>query len=561
MSPQQSSEAAASNTRSQVSQEPSWAAVFETLFDSERHNSVTENATITFLGESFPLAHLLDGIAQRGGIHMLHPAATPEQILHSRQDCPAHLSDEDIRYLAGKGCLSMPPQNHLDALLPTFVERVYPLYPVVVLQDFLDEAKSGSLPLVLVNAVCCAASSFCSLADLTCLGFVSRKDARDLFYRRAKLLFDFGYESNKLTLLQSTCLMTFWPSGPRDTWTFYHWIGFSVTLAESLGIHRSLSQVHMPEKDRSLLKRIWYTLVIRDAWGAALFGRPFRINDRQCDDDQLILADFKYDGLDWDAAPSSKAKSLYFIQASSLALVLRRVFGLRSYSQTPMQCQHTSIEDLRSELAGWRTSVPHELDWDVLGAPTNVYAGVLSLLYHNTLILAHLPVSTSPSSSGTSQSTGPLPSLDQGSSLAIVREGAESILDIATSLVTRNELTSVPHELFTGIFLAHVLLYENTSAEEHAASKLARAQTSCFQMVFHQIRDLWEPASWIIHLIKMLSEKSKGAQLSVPPTQYDWGQDDAFSGDAFMDMRHYLGDLSIFDEALPSYEGWNGLLG
>ncbi|KAK3714325.1 hypothetical protein LTR37_007911 [Vermiconidia calcicola] len=559
-SPQALSQHTASTYRPRAFTEPSWNAVFETLLDSQRQDGAVENATVTFLGESFPLSHLLSSIAQRGGIHVLHPPEVHDEgTLPHRHGSPARFSDEDIRYLAANHCLSMPPKDCLDVLVPAFVERVYPLYPVVILRDFLGDLRSGSLPLILLNAVCCAGSSFCDLADITPLGFKSRKDARDTFYRRAKLLFDFGYESNKITILQSTTLMSFWPSRPRDTWTFYHWIGFSVTLAESLGVHRSMAQAHMSDKNRSLLKRIWFTLVIRDAWGAALFGRPFRINDRQCDADQPSLNDFQYDVLDWDEASSARSCRLYFVFASSLALILRPIVGLRSHPQTPAEQHNTTIEALRSDLANWRTSVPIELNWNALSAPDSVYAAILSVLYNNTLILAHLPSSTPQSSVETAQPTTSQPLSDTDPFLNIVTGGSESILSTSSLLVTRNQLTSAPHEMFTGIFLAQVLLYKGITAEETNASKLAKSQTDCFQMVFHQIRDLWEPASWIMHLFKVLSERSNGIRSTSSTTEYDWVGDGAFSGDTFADIQQYLGNLNVFDPAWTSYQGFDGL--
>ena len=543
-----------------ASTDQSWDAVFETLLDSQGRNGMVENATVTFLGESFPLAHLLETISQRGGIHILHPPeASNDEVLSPRYNHPAHLAEEDVQYLAAKHCLNMPVKQCSDVLVSAFVDRVYPLYPVVVLHDFLADLRSGSLSLLLLNAVCCAGSSFCNLADLTPLGFKSRKDARDTFYRRAKLLFDFGYESNKITILQSTTLMSFWPSKPQDTWTFYHYIGFSVTLAESLGVHRSMAQANMSGKNRSLLKRIWFALVIRDAWGAALYGRPFRINDRQCDADQPTLDDFECDVLDWDMPPSIRTARLYFVQASSLALILRNVISLRSSSQTPADQYDATIERVRADLEMWNSSLPPELDWSVSNAHNEVHSAILSVLYNNTLILAHLPSATAQHSVNAARSTAspPLPKSD--ASVDMVRAACESILSTASLLVTQNQLVSVPHEMFTGIFLAQVLLYKGTTADDPNASKLAKSQTECFQMVFHQIKDLWEPASWIMHLFRMLTERSDGKQSTPIRYDYDWPEDTTFPGDTFADLQQYLGDFNVFDPAWASHPGLDGL--
>lgn len=87
-------------------------------------------------------------------------------------------------------------------------------------------------------------------------------------------------------------MLTFWGGGPNDYWNFYSWIGTGVTIAEKLGIHRSLAGTNMPEKDRSLLKRLWWLLVVRDASCATLVGLPFRINMEHGDVEMLTLEDF-----------------------------------------------------------------------------------------------------------------------------------------------------------------------------------------------------------------------------------------------------------------------------
>lgn len=535
-----------SNTHSASSEGPSWAGVFETLLKARGKDNAIGDASITFLGETFPLTHLL-GSVEQDGIRLHHPVASSSDALPSQHDYPTHLSSEDLQCLKLKDCLSIPPKDCLEVLIAAFVEKVYPIYPVVILEDFLDKYRSKSLPLILMHAACCAGSSFCSLAQLTPLGYTSRQEVRDTFYHRAKLLFDFGYEDNKITILQSTTLLSFWPSGPQDVWSFYQWIGFSTTLAESLGIHRSLAHVNMPDRNRALLKRIWSVLDMRDAWGAALFGRPLRINEAQCDADQVTLDDFQHDTP--NAEPSTETQRLYFIHAASLTAILRPTFRIRSYPAHLLQQQHFPVDMLRTRLQQWRESVPTELDWK---KTSSVFAAILSILFHNTLILAHLPIKPSTTALG---QTANVPSpFDTEGSVEIVQQGAETILSTASMLVTQNELISVPHEMYTGIFLASVLLYKNANSSDSSASKLTGLQMTSFQMIFNQMKETWEPAAWIMHLFKILAERSNGSRTPFPPvTMSEWAEMPVFSADSFADTQPYLGDLGIFDQAWANH--------
>lgn len=195
-----------------------WIGVFEKFLRSKDQDAAIEDASITFLGESFPLSHLLEIDSNGRRLQLHHPAPQPTETSLSPQTPSHQRPGADEAFLRAKGCLSAPPAECLEVLIPAFVTKFYPLYPVVILSDFLQRLEDKTLSFAVLHAACCAASSFCSLAELTPLGFRSRKEARDTFYLRAKLIFDFGYEKDKVALLQTTALLSFWPSGPDDIW-------------------------------------------------------------------------------------------------------------------------------------------------------------------------------------------------------------------------------------------------------------------------------------------------------------------------------------------------------
>jgi hypothetical protein len=99
-------------------------------------------------------------------------------------------------------------------------------------------------------------------------------------------------------------------------------VGFGVTIAESLGIYRIDKSTYMDPKRRSLLKRLFWALAVRDAYCSALLGRPFRLNITQCDTEPLTLEDFDHE----ENCPKQDhgqclSHGHYQIQVSKLSLI------------------------------------------------------------------------------------------------------------------------------------------------------------------------------------------------------------------------------------------------
>lgn len=245
---------------------------------------------------------------------------------------------EDIVFLNAKKAFETPGRETLDALIGVFLDRVFPLYPIVTRQDFLEQYRARRIPWILLHALCFIAATYCPPTILSRAGFESRQQARFSFYSKAKALFDTGYEGNKIVILQVSILMSFWGGSPNNYWNFYSWISAGVTIAETLGFHRSMAGTNMKPQDRSLLKRLWWILVVRDATCAALVGRPFRVNLDHCNLDTLTVEDFQFDTISPDFAknPQRHLFGLYQIHITKLSLILRRIITTRFYPRGPV---------------------------------------------------------------------------------------------------------------------------------------------------------------------------------------------------------------------------------
>ncbi|KAL4748046.1 hypothetical protein BDW72DRAFT_215088 [Aspergillus terricola var. indicus] len=272
----------------------SWSAMFDHLNNRENGRDWIDKCSITYLGEPFSLAIVLGVVPF--------------------QSQPAHMLPEDLEYLRAKGVFSLPEKAHLDALISVFLDHVYPFYPIVNRQEFVQQCKNDHLSLILTYAISFIAVTFASQSVLSLLGFHSRHEARSFFYKKAKALFDMGYETNKITILQSTFFLS--------------------SYGGAIGTHRStIAVTNMQPQDKSLMRRLWWASVVRDGICGTLVGRPFRIDLDQADADMLTIEDFAHDAMapDFLENPSAHRYAQYQIKTAKLSQIMREIIISRFY--------------------------------------------------------------------------------------------------------------------------------------------------------------------------------------------------------------------------------------
>ena len=519
--------------------------MFDHFLDNRKRDRRThiDKCSIVYLGESFPLSIVLEDLKEGGGPRLHHPGPPLDEALPKSQrssdrapDHPAHMLPEDLDFLNAKQAFTYPPQDILNALVSTFLERVYPIYPIVNRQELLQLYQNETLPRILLHALCFVASTFCPIAILHRAGFTGRRQARCSYYSKAKALFDTGYENNKIVILQSVILLSFWGGGPNNYWNFYSWIGTGVTIAETLGMHRSLSGTDMEPQDRSLLKRLWWILVIRDASCGALVGRPFRINMDHSDTEMLTMDDFEHHSHSNDSAkhPVKMVSGLYQIHMARLSLILREIVITRFSPGKSAQ----SMVPLNDLLLNWRKELPLELSWSDTTTDLSVFSTCLAIVYNHHLILTHLE---RPSTNGpvAAMSAGGYPPLYQH----VLESAAQRISELASRMVTRSYALLMPHEAFQGLFIAEVIFYTQMKSTQPIVAQLGRMSLGSCQMVLHDAKEAWDPAPWVMKLFDNLIANLKEEL----PTQERDLLADPFGGVLGGDMQNMTFDPTFFD--------------
>ncbi|KAK3074267.1 hypothetical protein LTR53_003428 [Teratosphaeriaceae sp. CCFEE 6253] len=483
--------------------EVSWAAMFNHFLDTRQAHraDAIDKTSITYLGESFPLALILEDLREDGRTRIHHagpPLEDPDDGEHSGDATghPSHLLPEDLRFLEAKHAFDRPARDVFDAMIDVFLNRYMPLYTLVNRQEFQEQHREDKLPWIMVHACCFIATTFCADELVHRAGFTSRKEARCSYYTKAKVLFDAGYERDKIVVLQITTMLTFWGGGPNDYWNTWSWTSTAVTLAETLGIHRSTAGTNMSHKDRSLFKRLWWTLVIRDASCSTLLGRPFRINMEHSDAEMLTLQDFEYDSQSLGEAghPLGRTFAHYQIQGAKLSLLLYDI----DYARFIPGPKALTMDLVYDRLQAWKNALPPEVNWEHDPTGANLLATALSMI---------LGISGSEVAAGATDTTMGSESNLVGMQQPFAELAAQRVSTQASAIVMKSQALLVPHETYQSVFLAGVVSYTSMRSSQTMLAQVGRLVVDNCRMVLHNVREAYDAAPWVITLFDGLTNK------------------------------------------------------
>ncbi|KAI8412326.1 hypothetical protein FOFC_05583 [Fusarium oxysporum] len=202
---------------------------------------------------------------------------------------PASMNNEDASYLRRRGSLDLPATSLQNDLIEWFTDHVYSYVPIVDLHSFFQlvqthNGRRGQISLPLYQAVLFSASLFVDNTYLSGTGFSSREDAQNTFFLWAHWLYDLGYESNRLPIVQSLLLMSF-RQGPPDTIKDdgWYWLGAAISMAYAVDLHHALSITDKSSLTQGLRKRLWWSCYTHELVMSLATQRPMRIGEEDFD--------------------------------------------------------------------------------------------------------------------------------------------------------------------------------------------------------------------------------------------------------------------------------------
>jgi hypothetical protein len=289
-----------------------------------QHGPADASSTHLHEGDTHGIGSLLvalDAGRTRKSHHLLVPHSTVKA-----------LQPEDLNYLKEKGAFSLPTLQICNALVESYFKCVHPTTPLVDKTAFLTAYHEGGVQrvnLLLLWSMFSASASYAAEWVVQDAGYITKAQMKESFLKRAKSLFHLSGEDEKIVLIQSALLISFWFCDSNDLMQTWYWTGIAFGLAQTMGLHRNpdtdyLNGSVVSAQHRRLWRRIWWSCVIRDSWVSYLMGRPLRIHSEDCDCPMPTEADFSDDDQDTNAI---KLQRLW-LNLLELTNVLREVLIL-----------------------------------------------------------------------------------------------------------------------------------------------------------------------------------------------------------------------------------------
>ncbi|CBF74839.1 AMDR_EMENI ACETAMIDASE REGULATORY PROTEIN [Aspergillus nidulans FGSC A4] len=437
------------------------------------------------------LVNLIDGEAsdsraiQRGvrAIYVGHELSNMSFLIRQQRD-----TGDDVYHFAGNeiprrqlrtghdqllmDALTLPEPALADELVHAYFAQVNPGYPIVEEELFMSQYRNrdpaDAPPILLLQTILLVGAHVTRPKS-------ERDTLKDIFFRRAKWLFDNRIERNRDILVQAALLLT-WHSDLADddvSANAHYWIGIAARIATGLGMHRNpvcnypCANLH----DSSNLE--------------------------DSDVSPLTFSDFEGCG--------ARVQADFVIHFSELctmiSYIVRERFGLRISAER----RKAALLEADEALANWSLRLPDRLR--LRASDMDPWSAMLHLTYNNFLILLHRP---HPRASAYSDDYGP-------HDAEICSAAAGVIASIFEELRIHDRLKQVwysgVHTLFTAMIQVRVEL--RFSNPVLAINALRRFDSASYSL--RELAQYWSHASTILRLF----EESRRLQEDLRTTTSD----------------------------------------
>ncbi|KAJ4310782.1 hypothetical protein N0V84_010790 [Fusarium piperis] len=275
--------------------------------------------------------------------------------------------------------LERPDKDIAERLLRAYFDYVNCGWPIVDEEEFMIqyEGKDPDNPMsaALLNAIFLVGAHVLSSQD------ESMHSLRPIFFRRAKTLIDYRFESDRLVYVQVSLLMTWHSDGFEEVaGSAWHWIGISARTAMAFGMHRDATRSRMLPVHKRVNTRLWWILFQFDTISALSSGRPQAINLDDSDVPDLEYSHF-------EGVPN--AQKDFVIYQTKLCVIISRAiregWSLRSSLEDRVRATRKADESLAEFILQLPLKV--QLKFSTL----DTWQSMLHLTYNNFVILLHRP--------------------------------------------------------------------------------------------------------------------------------------------------------------------------
>ena len=202
---------------------------------------IPTDARYFYMGESFSLSFVVKTVCNpsvQDSCARLH-FPIPNSGTDQRTCVEGDIDPGTLEYLRNCEAFTLPPSHVTDQLIQIFFECIHPAFPVFDRQEFCLLYQQGQASLLVLQTICFLSFTVANETLLKSEGYDDRHLARKVCYLRAKALYDMDYERNKVTMAAVLFLLGFCWEGPEDQKDAWYWLGTAISLAQTLGMHRS----------------------------------------------------------------------------------------------------------------------------------------------------------------------------------------------------------------------------------------------------------------------------------------------------------------------------------
>ncbi|KAJ5175612.1 uncharacterized protein N7482_001489 [Penicillium canariense] len=475
---------------------------------------------------ALPLAHMVSAVQDLIDPNFDPLTAMLDDEPRFLKPLPDRIAPEDLEFLRFRGALSIPESGLRNKLLRSYIQWVHSFMPVLNLQEFLrcvaENDPEGNVSVLLFQAVMFVGTAFVDLKLLQDAGYSTRKDARNAFFTRLRLLYSFDCEEDRIVILQSLLLMTYWSdtenSPHRDIWD---WIGVCNTQAHSIGLNQDPSASDMDPKARRLRTRIWWCLYSRDRLIAMGMRRPLQVNEGTSNIPMLKPEDFDFEPYSpsvtalfhcrqLEDLSHQKRLATMFIEKVKLCQCIGRVLfaqyapSQRQFGATdrttvtliPRQASESEFTRCSQKLDSWPSGLPKDAQF--IPASRNnfrdgedvllLHGAMLRLLYHATSSALHRPWAAHSKDQSKSRLEW------RNMARTKMHDAAAGITHIIQGLNQLNLTRFLPQSGVTVILPAAVAHLSNSMSDNPAVRESSINNFHRCVQVLHRLKDIYPAA-------------------------------------------------------------------
>ncbi|KIX01614.1 uncharacterized protein Z518_09340 [Rhinocladiella mackenziei CBS 650.93] len=494
----------------QESQETLYAQVLDKATNAGVLPDVKEGVVhVMYMGETFNLTHLLrqtdpDSARSTRKRHYLVRFNPMNRATNPIEEDDSALAS----FLQQQGAFTVPDVRTCYQLFRTYFDFVHPHYPILDRAEFAAQHANPANPpsYLLLQSVLFMASGHCELSVLHDAGFESRYHARKTFFQRAKALYDNDHEPNKVTVVQSVFLISFWWSGPTDQKDTWHWLGIAISLALTLGMHRSTRHSDMKQKDRCLWKKIWWSLFAEDKHAATALGRPVHIRQADCDVEPLERADFEEPPVsrpDIFGRPEI-VDGLYVIALVELSTIAEGIVQ-RSFTafNSTTSCNSDMFQSCSEALEQWKARLPPELC--IENTSTCLWTSMLHIAHSWFEIVTHRSIAP--------QNLSP-PSVKTAHTLAM--DAANRMVRIVEELLSRSHILHCPIHIVPALFAAMGMQAVDICSGQSILEQLGVVKVRLAMIALRELQSTWPVSGWIFRLFAKIVRRIRNGDELLP---------------------------------------------